>query len=395
VDKIAMTLQAESESAACALAFSIMELDASLGVCVAEVIDRRQAVRALSLKSYHVTILLSAVTVDAPALEAALEKLADEGVTTMTTQIDPAAALEASVPDDSLESLEPLLETFEAEARGDRRGGEGGGEDPGDANHPGESFRDDADGGAFQPPPRASGAARVGDDAAGVCPGARCGGGDAPGGCRRRGRGRGEGVHDGPGGVGGGGVRGGVRDDAARLEPRGVLGGARRGAPAALSFHPSPPDAGGARGGARELPRHDSSARRRGGRHGARVRARAPRRRGRDHDDHRGGPRDGAGGCAGIDEALVEAFEEEVEAAAPAKPSATATITEADSAAGPAAGPAVAPPLPPPAPLASETTLLAAVAEAALDEKDGELILAEATIMADAIASGRASTRSR
>ena len=87
----------------------------------------------------------------------------------------------------------------------------------------------------------------------------------------------------------------------------------------------------------------------------------------------------------GVDEALVEAFEEEVEAAAPAKPSATATTTEAD----PAAGPAVAPPLPPPAPIASETTLLAAVAEAALDEEDGELMVAEATIMADAVASGR------
>ena len=87
----------------------------------------------------------------------------------------------------------------------------------------------------------------------------------------------------------------------------------------------------------------------------------------------------------GVDEALVEAFEEEVEAAAPAKPSATATTTEAD----PAAGPAVAPPLPPPAPIASETTLLAAVAEAALDEEDGELMVAEATIMADAAASGR------
>ena len=62
-------------------------------------------------------MLLSAATVDAPALESALEKLADEGVTTMTTQIDPAAALEASVPDESLETLEPLLETFEAEAR--------------------------------------------------------------------------------------------------------------------------------------------------------------------------------------------------------------------------------------------------------------------------------------
>ena len=115
VDKIAMTLQAESESAACALSFSIMELDASLGVCVAEVIvgARRSA---LSLKSYHVTILLSPVTVPAPALEAALEKLADESVTTMTTEIDPAAALEAAVPDADIPTLEPLLETFEAEA---------------------------------------------------------------------------------------------------------------------------------------------------------------------------------------------------------------------------------------------------------------------------------------
>ena len=116
VDKIAMTLQAESESAACALAFSIMELDASLGVCVADLIAGAAGRSALSLKSYHVTILLSPVTVPAPALEAALEKLADESVTTMTTEIDPATALEAAVPDADVPTLEPLLETFAAEA---------------------------------------------------------------------------------------------------------------------------------------------------------------------------------------------------------------------------------------------------------------------------------------
>ena len=114
VDKIAMTLQAESEAAACEQAFAIAQLDPSLGVCVAETIE---AGTGRSSGDHHVTMLLSAATVDAPALESALEKLADEGVTTMTTQIDPAAALEASVPDESLETLEPLLETFEAEAR--------------------------------------------------------------------------------------------------------------------------------------------------------------------------------------------------------------------------------------------------------------------------------------
>ena len=59
-------------------------------------------------------------TVDGPETaarrRAALEKLADESVTTMTTEIDPATALEAAVPDADLPTLEPLLETFEAEA---------------------------------------------------------------------------------------------------------------------------------------------------------------------------------------------------------------------------------------------------------------------------------------
>ena len=105
-----MTLQAESEAAACEQAFAIAQLDPSLGVCVAETIE---AGTGRSSGDHHVTMLLSAATVDAPALESALEKLADEGVTTMTTQIDPAAALEASVPDESLEAFQAASEQLQ------------------------------------------------------------------------------------------------------------------------------------------------------------------------------------------------------------------------------------------------------------------------------------------
>ena len=119
IDKIAMTLQVETEAAACALAFSTMDLDPDLGVCVAEVIAASRRT-SLSLKSYHVTILLSAVTIDAPALEVALMHLADEGVTTMTTQIDPAAALEAAVPGCDATLLEKFKEEAEAIVEAER-----------------------------------------------------------------------------------------------------------------------------------------------------------------------------------------------------------------------------------------------------------------------------------
>ena len=65
---------------------------------------------------------------------------------------------------------------------------------------------------------------------------------------------------------------------------------------------------------------------------------------------------------AGVDEALVDALEEEVESLHEPP---NASTTSSTIAMGPSMGPSVAPPLPPPAPLASETTLLQAVADAA------------------------------
>ena len=320
VDKIAMTLQAESEAAACEQAFAIAQLDPSLGVCVAETIE---AGTGRSSGDHHVTMLLSAATVDAPALESALEKLADEGVTTMTTQIDPAAALEASVPDESLETLEPLLETFEAEARAiveaekeeakiQRR------ESPRRVIPRRRRRR------RFPAPraSRASGAPLESETTLlSSVPAPAVAEATLLSGRPRRGRGGGEGVHDGPGGVGGGGVRGGVRDDAARLEPRGVLGGARRGAPAALSSHPSPPDAGGERAA---LASYHVTILLRGdvvdamALESALVHLAAE---GVTTMTTEVDPATELEAIPGVDEALVEAFEEEVEAAAPRKPS--------------------------------------------------------------------------
>ena len=401
VDKIAMTLQAESESAACALAFSIMELDTSLGVCVAEVIvgDRRSA---LSLKSYHVTILLSPVTVPAPALEAALEKLADEGVTTMTTEIDPAAALEAAVPDADIPTLEPLLETFEAEAEAIVEAEEEEAKIE-EARVTSSSVKYPAPGPIIAPssPPPAPPAPLASEtqllqsvpaasaaEATFLADAVACGATvekvsmtiqaeSAAAAC--------EAAFDimqldSSSGV----CSASLIEESRANASRSRLRLARR----ALSVN-SLTDATSL--GEATLASYrvtillsgdvvDAMAL-----ESALVHLAAE---GITTMTTESDPADLLRAVAGVDEALVDALEEEVESLHEPP---NASTTSSTIAMGPSMGPSVAPPLPPPAPLASETTLLQAVADAAtsLDDEDGELLLAEAAIMADAIASGK------
>ena len=106
VKKVAMALTAESEDAACAQAFSKMQLDASLGACDAAVSTSRRR-RLVANTAYDVTVFVSPTTVDETALAAALVSLATEGVTATSTETDPLEELRAipGIDESSLESF--------------------------------------------------------------------------------------------------------------------------------------------------------------------------------------------------------------------------------------------------------------------------------------------------
>ena len=106
VKKVAMALTAESEDAACAQAFSKMQLDASLGACDAAVSTSRRR-RLVANTAYDVTVFVSPVTVNETALAAALVSLAAEGVTATSTETDPTEELRAipGIDESSLESF--------------------------------------------------------------------------------------------------------------------------------------------------------------------------------------------------------------------------------------------------------------------------------------------------
>jgi hypothetical protein len=93
VTKVTMALTAESDDAACAQAFSKMQVDASLGlVCdVAFASVRRR--RLVGEATYNITLIVSPVTLDATTLAAALANLAAEGVTATTTETNPIEEL--------------------------------------------------------------------------------------------------------------------------------------------------------------------------------------------------------------------------------------------------------------------------------------------------------------
>ena len=94
VTKLSMVLTAETKDAACAQAFSKMQLDAGLGACDVDVaVTRRRRLSAPSNTAYDVTVLVSPVTVDAATLATALGNLAAESVTATSTETDPTEEL--------------------------------------------------------------------------------------------------------------------------------------------------------------------------------------------------------------------------------------------------------------------------------------------------------------
>jgi len=93
VTKLAMTLTATTEHAACVSAFSKMKIDPSLGACDAAVSTRTRRRLASADTAYDVTVLVSPTTVDAAALATALGNLAVAGVASTSTTTDPAQEL--------------------------------------------------------------------------------------------------------------------------------------------------------------------------------------------------------------------------------------------------------------------------------------------------------------
>jgi hypothetical protein len=125
VKKVAMALTAETGDAACAQAFSKMQLDASLGACDAAVSTSRRR-RLVADTAHDVTVFVSPATVDEKTLAASLESLAAEGVTATSTETDPIEELRAipgidassleSFAADAAEAAEATAAATEAEA---------------------------------------------------------------------------------------------------------------------------------------------------------------------------------------------------------------------------------------------------------------------------------------
>ena len=112
VKKVAMTLVAESEDAACGQAFLKMKLDAGPGLVCDVATSNRRRRRLVAVTMYDVTVFVSPAAVDETTLGAALDSLAAEGVVSTTTQIDPIEELR-SIP--GIDAL--LLESFAADAK--------------------------------------------------------------------------------------------------------------------------------------------------------------------------------------------------------------------------------------------------------------------------------------
>ena len=86
VKKVAMTLVAESEDAACGQAFLKMKLDAGPGLVCDVATSNRRRRRLVAVTMYDVTVFVSPAAVDETTLGAALDSLAAEGVVSTTTQ---------------------------------------------------------------------------------------------------------------------------------------------------------------------------------------------------------------------------------------------------------------------------------------------------------------------